>query len=330
MAASESDEICYRSGPMSKESQTRPSGRRHPPWLKVKAPFGEEVHNLKALLSRLQLNTVCQEARCPNMGECWNHRVATFMILGDICTRGCRYCAVGKGRPGALDLNEPANVAEAVRVMGLRHVVITSVDRDDLADGGAGIFAETIRKVRENSPECVVEVLIPDFQGDEQALRAVLDEEPEIINHNIETVPRLYRTARGGGVYDVSLRVLERSKQIKPHLTTKTGMMLGLGEEADEIRGVMSDLAERGVSILTLGQYLRPSSWHLPVVRHYTPEEFRSWKIEGERFGFAHVESGPLVRSSYLADQQFSEMKFREVSGPGSQTAEPSTTNRVP
>ena len=283
--------------------------RRHPPWLKVKAPFGEKVHNLKKLLGGLQLNTVCQEARCPNMGECWGHGVATFMILGDVCTRGCRYCAVAKGKPQSLDLAEPERVAEAVQVMGLRHVVITSVDRDDLKDGGAGVFASTVARIRESSPDCVVEVLIPDFQGDEEALKTVLDEEPEIVNHNIETVPRLYRVARGGGVYEVSLRVLERAKQLKPHLVTKTGMMLGLGEEPDEIRQVMRDLLKREVGILTLGQYLRPSGWHLPVSRHYTPEEFQEWKEEGERMGFGHVEAGPLVRSSYLADRQFEEME---------------------
>ena len=290
----------------SKIASTR---RRHPPWLKVKAPFGEEVHRLKSLLGGLKLNTVCQEARCPNMGECWNHGVATFMILGDTCTRGCRYCAVTKGRPQPLDLAEPSRVAEAVKTMGLGHVVITSVDRDDLEDGGAGIFAATTRQIRRSSPGCIVELLIPDFQGSQKALQAVLDEEPEIINHNIETVPRLYRKARGGGVYRVSLQVLERSKQLKPHLTTKSGMMLGLGEEEGEIRQVMQDLVEQGVSILTLGQYLRPSGWHLPVERHYTPEEFRHWKRAGEEMGFAHVESGPLVRSSYLADRQFSEME---------------------
>ncbi|HSR69513.1 MAG TPA: lipoyl synthase [Acidobacteriota bacterium] len=284
------------------------SRRRHPPWLKVKAPFGHKVHRLKKLLGGLQLNTVCEEARCPNMGECWGHGVATFMILGDICTRGCRYCAVGKGKPQPLDLAEPSRVAEAVEAMGLKHVVITSVDRDDLEDGGAAIFAATVRKIRRTSPECVVEVLIPDFQGDQAALRRVLDVEPEIVNHNIETVPRLYRQARGGGIYEVSLRVLEMAKEIKPHLTTKTGMMLGLGEEEAEVKQVMDDLLQRGVSILTLGQYLRPSGWHLPVKRHYTPEEFRDFKEMGEKMGFAHVEAGPLVRSSYLADRQFDEM----------------------
>lgn len=290
------------------------SGRRHPPWLRVKAPFGEEVHRLKTLLGGLGLNTVCEEARCPNMGECWRHGVATFMILGDICTRGCRYCAVGKGRPKQLDLDEPENVAEAVASMGLGHVVITSVDRDDLSDGGASVFADTIRAVRRRSPNCVVEVLIPDFRGDEEALRAVLDEEPEIVNHNIETVPRLYKAARGGGIYRVSLDVLQNAKRLKPHLTTKTGMMLGLGEEEEEILQVMRDLLLCGVSILTLGQYLRPSGWHLPVVRHYSPEEYARFKAIGEEMGFAHVEAGPLVRSSYLADRQFREMRERGVS----------------
>lgn len=290
---------------MIDEQEKNVPPRRHPPWLKVRAPFGEQVQDLRKLLNGLNLNTVCQEARCPNMGECWSHGVATFMILGDICTRGCRYCAVSKGRPESLDRREPRNVAQAVQTMGLKHVVITSVDRDDLSDGGAAVFAETIREVRARSPQCIVEVLIPDFGGDETALEAVLSEEPEIVNHNIETVPRLYRQARGGGVYATSLAVLARCKQLKPHLVTKTGMMLGIGEEAGEIREVMSDLVARGVSILTLGQYLRPSSWHLPVVRYYTPEEFRHWKEVGETLGFAHVESGPLVRSSYMADRQF-------------------------
>ncbi|HSR49638.1 MAG TPA: lipoyl synthase [Acidobacteriota bacterium] len=289
------------------------SRRRHPPWLKVKAPFGEEVHRLKKLLGGLELNTVCEEARCPNMGECWGHGVATFMLLGDVCTRGCRYCAVGKGKPQPLDLAEPSRVAEAVEAMDLKHVVLTSVDRDDLDDGGSGIFAATVRKIRRTSPGCVVEVLIPDFQGDEKALRRVLEVEPEIINHNIETVPRLYRKVRGGGIYEVSLKVLERSKQIKPNLTTKTGMMLGLGEKEEEVQEVMEDLLQRGVSILTLGQYLRPSGWHLPVQRHYTPEEFQAFKEIGESMGFAHVEAGPLVRSSYLADRQFQEMSRKST-----------------
>lgn len=290
---------------MPDEETISPGRHRHPPWLKVKAPFGEGVHRLKNLLGGLRLNTVCQEAMCPNMGECWSHGVATFMILGEICTRGCRYCAVTKGTPTELDLTEPKRVAEAVDVMGLRHVVITSVDRDDLEDGGAGIFAATIRKIRQRRPECIVEVLVPDFQGSEQAIQTVLAAGPEVFNHNIETVPRLYPKARGGGVYEVSLQVLKRALELEPGVVTKTGMMLGLGEEPDEIRQVMMDLVERGVRILTLGQYLRPTKWHLPVVRHYHPDEFQYWKEIGESLGFDHVEAGPLVRSSYLADRQF-------------------------
>lgn len=282
---------------------------RHPPWLKVRAPFGEKVHELKTLIGGLRLHTVCQEALCPNLGECWSHGVATFMILGDICTRGCRYCAVGKGKPSGLDLAEPERVAEAVEVMGLKHAVITSVDRDDLADGGASIFAATIREIRRRSRECTVEVLIPDFQGSEQALRTVLGAQPEILNHNVETVPRLYPVARGGGRYPVSLELLRRAKELAPGITTKTGMMLGLGERDDEVLEVLRDLVERQVSILTIGQYLRPTSWHLPVARYYHPDEFRYWKQVGENLGFGHVESGPLVRSSYLADRQFAALR---------------------
>lgn len=285
--------------------------RRHPSWLKVRAPFGEEVHRLRSLLGGLQLNTVCQEAMCPNMGECWAHGVATFMILGEVCTRGCRYCAVSKGKPAGLDLEEPGRVAAAVAGMGLNHAVITSVDRDDLEDGGAGIFAETIREIRRRRPGCVVEVLTPDFQGREASLRRVTEARPEVFGHNIETVPRLYRKARGGGKYDVSLAVLRRVREMAPEAVLKTGIMLGLGEEPDEIRAVMSDIVACGVNILTLGQYLRPSGWHLPVARHYRPEEFVYWKEVGEAMGFDHVESGPLVRSSYLADRQLSALGDR-------------------
>ncbi len=294
---------------MAEEIVSKPARPRHPPWLKVRAPFGERVHELKTLLNGLKLNTVCQEAMCPNMGECWAHGVATFMILGDVCTRGCRYCAVSKGRPSALDLEEPGRVAVAVEAMKLRHVVVTSVDRDDVADGGAAVFAETIREIRRRRPSCIVEVLIPDFQGLESSLQAVLDAQPEILNHNIETVPRLYPTARGGGDYEVSLRVLRRAREMAPHVVTKTGMMLGLGERPEEVRSVLQDLVDRGVQILTLGQYLRPSGWHLPVARHYHPDEFRQWKEVGERMGFQHVEAGPLVRSSYLADRQFDSLR---------------------
>jgi lipoic acid synthetase len=250
------------------------------------------------------LHTVCQEARCPNIGECWGHGTATFMILGDICTRGCRYCAVDKGMPTELDLDEPAKLADAVVEMGLTYAVITSVDRDDLQDGGASIFAGSIRAIRDRSPATSIEVLIPDFRGNPDALRAVLDAGPDVLNHNVETVPRLYRRARGGGVYATSLELLTRARAWSPGVVTKTGMMLGLGEETPEVLAVMRDLVEREVDILTLGQYLRPTEWHLAVDRYVHPDEFDELARIGEAMGFAHVEAGPLVRSSYRADRQ--------------------------
>ena len=275
----------------------------------MRAPFGERTHELKKLMGGLRLNTVCQEAMCPNLGECWSHGVATFMILGDICTRGCRYCAVSKGKPLQLDREEPYRVAEAVEVMQLKHAVVTSVDRDDLPDGGADIFARTIEAIRERSPECVVEVLIPDFQGSQELLDRVLEVSPEVLAHNIETVPRLYSKARAGGDYQRSLELLHRVHETSLEVVTKTGMMLGLGEKEEEIHQVLEDLIERNVQILTLGQYLRPTPWHLPVARYYHPDEFRCWKEVAEKLGFEHVESGPLVRSSYLADRQFASLK---------------------
>lgn len=278
--------------------------RRHPEWLKIKLPAGADYMRLKGIMRELDLHTVCEEARCPNIGDCWGRGIATFMILGDICTRGCRYCAVSKGKPTELDLNEPEHVADAVRRMDLRHAVITSVDRDDLKDGGAFIFAETIRQIKATSPECAIEVLIPDFQGDADALRVVMEAGPHILNHNTETVPRLYRGVRPGGKYDVSLEVLSRAKAYDPAVLTKTGLMLGLGEEHEEIVAVMRDLVDHGVDILTLGQYLQPTSRHLPVVRYYHPDEFKSLKALGESLGIHHVEAGPLVRSSYHADEQ--------------------------
>lgn len=281
---------------------------KHPPWLKVRAPFGPRVHELKTLIGGLKLNTVCEEARCPNIGECWHHGVATFMILGDVCTRGCRYCAVDKGKPLSVDFTEPDRVAEAVKTMNLRHAVITSVDRDDLEDGGAGVFVETVLAIRSLNTQCVVELLIPDFGGSAEALKKVLDVQPEVLNHNIETVPRLFPKARGGGEYHVSLELLQRAKKWAPEIVTKTGMMFGLGEREDEIRQVFGDLVQRGVSILTLGQYLCPSSWHLPVRRYYHPDEFCYWGGIAKEMGFDHVESGPLVRSSYLADRQFASL----------------------
>lgn len=296
-----------------KEATSSATTRRHPSWLKVRAPFGEGVHQLKTILGGLGLNTVCQESICPNMGECWNHGVATFMILGDICTRGCRYCAVSKGQPNELDWQEPDRVARATEAMGLRHVVITSVDRDDLEDGGAEIFARTVQQIRRRQPECAIELLIPDFQGSEEALRTVLNAEPDVLGHNVETVPRLYPSARGGGDYAISLGLLRNSRKIAPGIPTKTGLMLGLGEEEAEVLRVMEDILDQGVQILTLGQYLRPSGWHLPVARYYRPEEFHEWKERGERMGFGWVEAGPLVRSSYLADRQF--RSFQEQTG---------------
>ncbi len=275
-----------------------------PEWLKVKAPGSENYLRLKQLMRGLQLHTVCEEARCPNIGECWHHGTATFMILGDVCTRNCGYCAVAHGKPPTLDLEEPARVGNAVEVLGLSYVVITSVDRDDLPDGGAWIFAATIRETRRRRPSCRIEVLIPDFQGDEAALRTVLDARPDVLNHNTETVPRLYRKARSGGRYPRTLELLRRSKAYAPDIPTKTGLMLGLGETHDEIVEVLRDLRRVDVDILTLGQYLRPSEQHLEMVRYYHPDEFDELKRIALDLGFGHVESGPLVRSSYHAHEQ--------------------------
>jgi lipoic acid synthetase len=277
---------------------------RRPEWLKIRAGGGSHFVAVKEIVREEKLHTVCEEARCPNIGECWGHGTATFMILGDTCTRGCRYCAVKKGMPTELDLEEPGRLADAVLRMGLSYVVITSVDRDDLSDGGSGVFAASIREIRERSPGTTVEVLIPDFQGNPDALRAVLEARPDVLNHNVETVPRLYRRARGGGVYAVTLELLDRARRWAPWMVTKTGMMLGIGEETGEILAVLRDLVEREVDILTLGQYLRPSEWHLPVDRFVHPDEFTELARLGEAMGFAHVEAGPLVRSSYRADRQ--------------------------
>jgi lipoic acid synthetase len=275
-----------------------------PDWLKVRAPGSENYLRLKGIMKDLKLNTVCEDAHCPNIGECWHHGTATFMILGDVCTRACAYCAVAHGRPPSLDVAEPGRVAEAVERMRLQYAVITSVDRDDLDDGGAFIFAETIRLTRERVPGCRIEVLIPDFKGDEASLRAVLDAGPDVLNHNIETVPRLYRMARSGGRYPRSLELLDRSRHYRPDIATKTGIMVGLGEETDEIIAVLDDLRQVGVSILTVGQYLRPSSTHAPMARYYHPDEFAALKRIALEKGFVHVESGPLVRSSYHAHEQ--------------------------
>ena len=275
-----------------------------PEWLKVRAPGSENYLRLKGLMKELNLHTVCEEARCPNIGECWHHGTATFMILGDVCTRACAYCAVSHGRPNELDRAEPARVAHAIEAMALRHAVITSVDRDDLVDGGASMFAETIRRTRARTPDCRIEVLIPDFQGVEASLWEVLDAGPDVLNHNIETVPRLYRMARSGGRYPRSLELLDRSRRYQPAIPTKTGIMVGLGEEFDEVVAVFHDLRRVGVSILTIGQYLRPTPTHAPMIRYYHPDEFAELKAIALAKGIAHVESGPLVRSSYHAHEQ--------------------------
>ena len=275
-----------------------------PEWLKARAPVGENFHQLKKLARGLGLHTVCESAQCPNIGECWNHGTATFMLLGDICTRRCGFCAVPKGKPQAIDYEEPARVAEAVATLGIKHAVVTSVNRDDDNVGGAKIFAETIRQIRLLAPGCRVEVLIPDFQGLEEPLRIVLDAEPDVLNHNTETVPRLYRAVRSGARYLRTLDLLENAKKFSPGMVTKSGVMVGLGESAEELIEVFTDLAGRGVDILTVGQYLRPSRDHLPIARFYTPDEFRMLKEEALARGFRHVESGPLVRSSYHAHEQ--------------------------
>ena len=275
-----------------------------PSWLKAKAPVGENFHNLKKLARGLGLHTVCESAQCPNIGECWHHKTATFMLLGDICTRRCGFCAVPKGHPEPIDWDEPRRVAEAVATLGLKHAVVTSVNRDDDNVGGAKIFAETIREIREQVPGCRVEVLIPDFQGLEEPLRIVLEAKPDVLNHNTETVPRLYRAVRAGARYHRTRDLLANAKAWDPATVTKSGVMVGIGEETDELIEVFRDLGESGVDILTIGQYLRPSKDHLPMTRFYTPAEFAFLKEEALRFGFRHVESGPLVRSSYHALEQ--------------------------
>jgi lipoyl synthase len=277
---------------------------RKPAWIKARAPVGENYHDLKQLARGLGLHTVCESAQCPNIGECWNHKTATFMLLGDICTRRCGFCAVPKGRPQPIDWEEPKRVAEAVETLGLRYAVVTSVNRDDDNVGGAKIFAETVREIRSRVPDCRVEVLIPDFQGLDEPLRIVLDARPDILNHNTETVPRLYRAARSGARYQRTLDLLARTRQTAPGMITKTGLMVGLGETWDELIAVFRDLATRDVDILTVGQYLRPSRDHLPIARFYTPEEFKRLKEEALALGFRHVEAGPLVRSSYHAHEQ--------------------------
>ena len=284
--------------------RAEPLPERKPPWLKVKAPGGPNYVRLKQLMRELDLHTVCEEAHCPNVGECWDHGTATFMILGDVCTRNCAYCAVSHGRPPTYDISEPDRVASAIAQMDLRHAVITSVDRDDLPDYGAWVFAETIRQIKQRLPACSVEVLVPDFQGKEASIRAVLEAGPDIYNHNTETVPRLYKRCRPGGRYNRVLEIFRTSKRIAPSIPTKTGIILGMGETIEEVLVVMKDLREVDVDILTLGQYLRPSNAHIPLDRYYAPEEFRLLREAGMNMGFRHVEAGPLVRSSYHAWEQ--------------------------
>jgi len=278
------------------------SGRRLPPWFKVTIRQGPDYRDIQRTMDSLGLHTICEEARCPNVWECWNNRTATFLILGDICTRRCHYCAVTTGRPLELDREEPLRVAQAVQALGLRHAVITSVNRDELEDGGAAIFAETIRHIRRLVPACAVEVLIPDFEGNDAALAAVVAEKPDILNHNIETVRRLFPSIRPQGKYERSLTLLDRAKRMGAR--TKSGLIVGMGETNEEVRGVMRDLRAVGCDIMTIGQYLRPTKQHLPVTRYYHPDEFAAFKAEGLSLGFSQVESGPLVRSSYHAEQQ--------------------------
>lgn len=283
-----------------------------PIWLRAPAPVGENYRELKSLIDGMQLHTVCESAACPNIGDCWNRRTATFMILGNVCTRRCGFCAVQKGAPLAVDYDEPRRVAKAARVMGLRYVVVTSVNRDDRKDGGAELFALTIRALREHIPGCRVEVLVPDFQGSHEAMEIVMNARPDVLNHNTETVPRLYRQVRLGARYERSLDMLAYAKQISPETPVKSGLMLGLGETREEVLTVMHDLHAHSVDILTLGQYLRPSPRHLPIVRYVPPAEFDELKHAGYRMGFAHVEAGPLVRSSFHASDAI------ETAGSGS------------
>jgi lipoic acid synthetase len=284
--------------------QPGPPPLRRPPWLKVRLPGGENYTDLKDIMKRNGLHTVCESARCPNVAECWNHRTATFMILGNLCTRACGFCAVPHGKPLGLDTEEPERVAEAAAAMGLKYAVVTSVNRDDLEDGGAAIFAETIHTIRRRLPGCKVEVLIPDFRGNWEALRVVAAAAPEVLNHNTETVPRLYRRVRMGALYERSLELFRRAKQMNPLLPTKSGVMVGLGESYAEIIEVLSDLRANQVDILTVGQYLQPTRQHLPLARFYHPDEFAEIKRMGLALGFKHVEAGPLVRSSYHAHEQ--------------------------
>jgi lipoic acid synthetase len=287
--------------------------KHRPDWLRVRVPTGETYDGLKTLMRSKALHTVCEEARCPNIAECWSHGVATFMILGDTCTRSCGFCAVATGRPLALDWEEPRRVAEAVAQMNLKHVVVTMVNRDELRDGGATLFAATIRHIRRANPDCAVEVLASDFKGSRDALQILLDARPDVFSHNVETVPRLYRRVRPQAIYQRSLDVLSWAKEMCPQTPTKTGFMLGLGETPDEIVDLLRDLRAREIDIITIGQYLRPTKDHLPIDRYVPPDEFREYARIGREMGFRHVESGPLVRSSYHAWDQLQEYQAAET-----------------
>jgi len=289
--------------------------RKIPEWIRVRVHEGENYKQLKQLVRDRRLHTVCEEAHCPNIFDCWNRRTATFMILGDVCTRACRFCAVTSGRPAELDIGEPIRVAESVADLGLRHAVITSVDRDDLRDGGAEIFARTIRAIRRRSPGTSIEVLTPDFQGDRDAIRVVVEARPDIFNHNTETVPRLYARIRPKAVYANSLGLLAYVKELAPGMVTKSGVMVGLGETSEELLDVFRNMRSHHIDVLTVGQYLRPSKKHAEVVRYYRPEEFQELKKAAVAMGFEHVESGPLVRSSYHADEQIPESHRRALAG---------------
>lgn len=287
---------------------------KKPEWLKIRMEHGDNYRELKSLMRSMDLHTVCEEARCPNIYECWSQRTATFMILGDTCTRACRFCAIKWGRPTHVDLEEPKRVAATVRKMGLHHAVITSVNRDELADGGASVWAATIREIRDAVPDCGIEVLIPDFQGNWDALQMVVDAQPDIINHNIETVPRLFRKIQPWDSYEVSLELFRQTRQMDPDILTKSGVMVGLGEQYEEIVEVMKDLVAVDLDIMTIGQYLPPSQRHAPLDRYYTPDEFARLKVEGEALGIRHVESGPLVRSSYHAGEQHQQLRRKDRS----------------
>jgi lipoic acid synthetase len=284
-----------------------------PEWLRARAPMGDNYHDLKKLARSLNLHTVCESAQCPNIGECWHHRTATFMMLGNLCTRRCGFCAVPKGRPEPIDFDEPRRVAQAVAALGLEYAVITSVNRDDDLLGGARAFALVIEEIRRQAPSCSVEVLIPDFQGNPEAIRIVVEARPEVLNHNTESVPRLYRVVRSGARYERTLELLRYSKALRPEGLTKSGVMVGLGEETTELLQVFRDLAAVHCDILTIGQYLRPSRDHLPMARLYTPREFAELKTEALKLGFRHVESGPLVRSSYHAHEQAASVQTASI-----------------